>query len=42
MAHAKKVSGSVEGSAIEKEHSPPPVPEMPEGGVQAWAAVIGA
>jgi hypothetical protein len=42
MAHIKKVSESVEGSGIEKEHSPPPVQEMPEGGVQAWAVVIGA
>jgi len=44
MAHtgSEKVSESLEGSAVEKEHSPPPVQEMPEGGVQAWAAVIGA
>lgn len=45
MAHtgSEKVSESpAEGSAIEKDHSPPPVQEMPEGGVQAWAAVIGA
>jgi hypothetical protein len=44
MAHtgSEKASESVEDSAMEKEHSPPPEQEMPEGGVQAWAAVIGA
>jgi len=44
MAHtgSEKVSESAEGSTIKKEHSLPPVQEVPEGGVQAWAAVIGA
>jgi len=43
MAHTgiEKVSESVDGSGIERGHSPPPVQEMPEGGVQAWVAVIG-